>query len=129
MQASATSGVERSANASMLGRYPAEGACEASCHHSVMRVIASDPAVELIEQRGGQLFVWPTRSRCCGAVARLESSTEQPPNRAFRRVDAESGFELFLPEHLARAPDELHVAVRRFPRRVEAYWNGCAWIA
>jgi hypothetical protein len=26
-------------------------------------------------------------------------------------------------------PDELHLEARRFPRRIEAYWNGCAWIA
>jgi hypothetical protein len=94
-----------------------------------MRVIAPDPAVQLIEQRGGRLFVWPTRSRCCGALARLESSTEPPPNRVFRQVDAGSAFELFLPERLVSLPEELHVAIRRFPRRVEAYWNGCAWIA
>jgi hypothetical protein len=98
-------------------------------HHSGMRVIAADPAIELIEQSGGQFYVWPTRSRCCGGLARLKSSTEPPPNRVFRRVDAGSAFELFLPEHLVSLPEELHLAVRRFPRRVEAYWNGCAWIA
>jgi hypothetical protein len=35
---------------------------------------------------------------------------------------------VLVPASLARLPDELHVEVRRFPRRVEAYWNGCAWI-
>jgi hypothetical protein len=38
------------------------------------------------------------------------------------------GFELFVPVTLRRLPDELHVEARRFPRRIEAYWNGCAWI-
>jgi hypothetical protein len=28
----------------------------------------------------------------------------------------------------ARMPDELHLEVRRYPRRVEPYWNGCAWV-
>ena len=30
---------------------------------------------------------------------------------------------------LRELPDELHVELKRFPRRhVEAYWNGCAWL-
>jgi len=39
-----------------------------------------------------------------------------------------NGLEVFLPAELT-LPDELHIDVRRFPRRVEAYWNGCAWLA
>jgi hypothetical protein len=37
------------------------------------------------------------------------------------------GFELHVPADL-RLPAELHLEARRFPRRVEAYWNGCAWV-
>jgi len=43
-------------------------------------------------------------------------------------VDESTGFELYVPAALGRLPDELHVEARRFPRRIEAYWNGCAWI-
>ena len=38
------------------------------------------------------------------------------------------GFDLYLDARLSQFPDELHFDLRRFPRRVEAYWNGCAWV-
>jgi hypothetical protein len=27
-----------------------------------------------------------------------------------------------------KLPDELHVVLRGFPRRVGAYWDGCPWV-
>jgi hypothetical protein len=61
-------------------------------------------------------------------VAWLESATEPRRGLAFRRA-AEDDFEVFVPTGLARLPQELHVEIRRFPRRrVEAFWDGCAWI-
>ena len=93
----------------------------------LVRVVASESAVQLIEERGGRLYVWPKRGRCCGGVTTLATATSPPPRTEFRRVD-DAGFELYLPSALARVPDELHVEQRRFPRRVEAYWNGCAWV-
>jgi hypothetical protein len=94
-----------------------------------VRVVASEPAAELIEERGGRLFVWLKTDRCCGAGVRLVSASEPPRGRTFRRVEGCERFELYLPERLGRTPSELHLEVRRFPRRVEAYWNGCAWVA
>jgi hypothetical protein len=93
-----------------------------------VRVVASDPAVKLIEQRGGRLYVWLNRGRCCGNVTTLASATQRPAGKEFRAVASGSSFELYMPSSLTRAPDELHLAVRRFPRRIEAYWNGCAWV-
>lgn len=93
-----------------------------------MRVVASQPAVDLIHERGTRLYVWLERSRCCGAVTRLAASPTAPEGREFRKSDATDRFELYLPASLGREPDELHVETRRFPRRVEAYWNGCAWV-
>lgn len=92
-----------------------------------MRVVASDSAAEFIREHGGRLYVWTRTSRCCGGRT-LRAATEAPSRLAFRRADATAGFELFVPAALARLPDELHLDVQRFPRRVEAYWNGCAWI-
>jgi hypothetical protein len=43
-----------------------------------------------------------------------------------REIEAD-GFELYFPAGLDELPEELHVGVRRFPRRIEPYWNGCAW--
>jgi hypothetical protein len=45
-----------------------------------------------------------------------------------RRVADEARFELYLPTSLAYVPDALHLDVQRFPRRVEAYWNNCAYV-
>lgn len=93
-----------------------------------MRVIASGSAARLIEETGGSLYVWPTRPRCCGAVKVLRTSHRPPRGKTFRRVAEAAGLELYVPAGLARLPDELHLELRRFPRRVEAYWNGCAWV-
>ena len=92
-----------------------------------MNGIASDPAADLIRQRGGRLYVWLKRGRCCGNVTTLASATAPPPGKEFRLVDG-ADFELYLPSSLTRVPDELHIELRRLPRRVEAYWNGCAWV-
>ena len=99
-----------------------------TCDHRIVRVIASDPAVELIPERGGRLYVWLKRGRCCRPVTTLGSATQPPAGQRFERVADEVRFELYLPYSLAPVPDELHLAVQRFPRRVEAYWNGCAWV-
>ena len=69
------------------------------------------------------------KNRCCGGPFHtLRTATEAPPKITFRRDDECTNFALFVPETLNRLPDELDVELRRFPRRVEAYWNGCAWV-
>jgi hypothetical protein len=93
-----------------------------------MRVVVSEPAAELIQQRGGRVYVWLRRGRCCGAVTTLATAAEPPARREFERAKANQGFELYLDASLARLPDELHLEVSRFRRMVEAYWNGCAWV-
>ena len=83
----------------------------------------------MIRERGGRLYVWVRKGRCCGAAnLTLATASEPPRGKEFRRVEEAAGFELYLPTHLGRAPDELQIEVRRFPRRVEAYWNGCIWV-
>jgi hypothetical protein len=94
-----------------------------------MHLVVSDRAADLIQERGGRLYVWVRNARCCGATRTLATSGEAP-NRLgeFRRIEGDERFELFLPARLDRLPEELHIELRRFPRRVEAYWNGCAWV-
>ena len=93
-----------------------------------MRVVASEEARRYVADHGGLLFVWPRSSACCRSVTWLDSATEPDPSRTFRRV-ARNGMEVWAPVGLVRLPAELHVEVRRFlRRRVEAYWDGCAWI-
>jgi hypothetical protein len=93
-----------------------------------VRVVVSEGARALIEERGGRLYVSLKRSRCCGAPTRLVTSNEPPERIDVRRFPACEEFALFLPARLDRLPEELHIDLRRFPTRVEAYWNGCAWV-
>lgn len=95
-----------------------------------MKLVAPDSAVDFIQERGGRLYVWTRRNGCCGGgFATLRAATEAPAKTEFRRVDESAGFEVYVPATMGRLPDELHVEARRFPRRIEVYWNGCAWIA
>ncbi len=93
-----------------------------------MQVVVSNHASDLIEESGGRLYVWPKKSRCCGAVTTLATSNERPRRREFVQVETAEEFELYLDVHLSRRPEELHLDIRRFSRRVQAYWNGCAWV-
>jgi rRNA maturation endonuclease Nob1 len=43
-------------------------------------VQATPEAVRLVQEQGGQLYVWAKRSRCChGSLTFLETSSEPPP--------------------------------------------------
>jgi hypothetical protein len=93
-----------------------------------VRLVVSAPAVEAVNRQGGRLYVWPKKSRCCGGTITLAAATSAPANKHFRRHDVAAGFELYLPAHLAPLPDELHVESRGRSGRIQAYWNGCAWV-
>ncbi len=93
-----------------------------------MRVIASEAAADFIDRQGGRVYVWLKKGRCCGAVTTVASALEPPKQKQFKRAEGNQGFELYFDARLSRLPDELHLDLHRFPRRVEAYWNGCAWV-
>jgi hypothetical protein len=92
-----------------------------------MRVEASPEAIRLVPERGGKLYVWAKRSRCChGSITFLETSSE-PGDRPFRRVGAE-GIELYLDARLGE-PEELVIEAKgRRRKHVHAYWDGCAYV-
>lgn len=92
-----------------------------------MRVRASPEAVQLVQDRGGKLYVWAKKTHCCGgSVISLETSSEAG-ERPFRRVPAD-GIELYLDERL-REPSELELDVGGLRRKhVHAYWDGCAFV-
>lgn len=91
-----------------------------------MRVQATPEAVRLIQEQGGQLYVWAKRSRCCDSLTYLETSSE-PRKRLFRRVEAD-GIELYLDQSLAD-PEVLVIEAKGSRRRhVHAYWDGCAYV-
>jgi hypothetical protein len=92
-----------------------------------MRVKASPGAIELVQSRGGKLYVTARHSRCChGALTVLDTSNE-PGERSFRRLPF-GGIELYLDAKLSD-PDELELDVGGLRhKQVHAYWNGCAYV-
>jgi len=93
-----------------------------------VRIVASDEARGLIAERGGRLYVSVVRQRCCAPGRTLAAATEVADPERFRSLGADSGFELLVPQALPRLPEELVIEARRFPRRVEAFWDGCVWV-
>jgi hypothetical protein len=92
-----------------------------------MQLKASPEAERLIEARGGSLYVWAKRSRCCGGGLTLLETASVPPDREFRQVSGDR-VSVFLDARLT-PPTELEVDVRGIRRkRLCAYWNGCAYV-
>jgi hypothetical protein len=87
-------------------------------------LVASARVLAKIGERGGALYVWPRKARCCGGTITLEAATE-PPEKAFRQVAVE-GIDLFVPVGMA-LPRSLHVELSR-RGRIRAFWNGLAWV-
>jgi hypothetical protein len=93
-----------------------------------MKTLTSPPALAFIRGNGGDLFVWGG-DVCCGGTRFIKTSTEAPIDAArFTRFDVD-GYRLFVRPVHGRLPDELRVDMRGALRlRVEAYWNGCAYV-
>jgi hypothetical protein len=92
---------------------------------SSMRILTSAAARSLIRERGGMLFVWAAQR---GHLRVLRTSTE-PPGDAFdwQRLEAKE-FLVFLPPRM-RHPRELHLEAGGWiRRRIDAFWNGCAYV-
>lgn len=89
------------------------------------QVVASTETVAAVGERGGTLWVATRASRCCGGTVRLETATTPRPGRDYRRI-ARTPFEVFLAS-AAPPPAKLHVE-RSKRGRLDAYWNGCAWV-
>ena len=98
----------------------------ATCYIDSMstELVASAGVIDAIRERGGALYVWPRKARCCGGTITLEAATE-PPDKEFRRVEA-TGINLFVPAGMV-LPDSLHVEISR-RGRIRAFWNGLAWV-
>jgi hypothetical protein len=97
--------------------------------HSCMRVLATAEVRAHMKDHGGMLFVWvKTHKPMRGALNFLHTSTEPPENALeWQRVETK-GFLVFLPPGL-RLPRELHLVVKGLlSRRVEAFWEGCAYV-
>jgi hypothetical protein len=93
-----------------------------------VEIVASDDVREFVVAHGGRLFVWVSvhRGFPC-TLCLLDASLEPPAKRdlSFRRIKA-PGFDVYLEATQRIWPRTMEFALRR--RRVDAYWNGLAYI-
>jgi hypothetical protein len=82
-----------------------------------------------VRERGGLLFVRARRfGSVLGGLTLLETSTEPPPDALEWRRIVVRDMLVFVPRAM-RLPDRLQLRLRgRLRRRVEALWNGCAYV-
>jgi hypothetical protein len=108
--------------------------CECMGLHDVTEVAtdveisASDDARAFITAHGGRVFVWISIHPGIFCPLCLLETSFQPPkgNLDFRRIRG-PGFDVYLESTQRFWPKSLEFGRRR--RRVEAYWNGLAWVA
>ena len=93
-----------------------------------MKIVATAEAALLLEAEGGRIYVRTDRSRCCsGPMTYLLTSTDPVEGHQFELVGGE-GFECWFDPGNLTPPDEIHLDVKGWrKKRVEAYWNGCAF--
>ncbi len=96
-----------------------------------MRVDVSPEAAEFVRGQGGRLWVWAAYPRICcgGAPAYMHAATTPPPGLSGFSPVPSAGLEVWFRAPAGRRPDVLGIGVRgrRHPR-VEAYWEGCAFV-
>jgi hypothetical protein len=94
-----------------------------------VEIVAPDEVREFVAARGGRLYVWISVHRGVRCtLCLLETSLRHPSkgDLSFRRIRA-PGFDLYLEATQRIWPNRMEFALHR--RRVDAYWNGLAWIA
>lgn len=94
-----------------------------------VEVTVSPEARSFVRERGGLLFVHMHRfgTTCC-RITLLETTTEPPPDALEWRRITLKGLTLFTPRSMP-LPDVLDLRLKgRFRRRIEALWNGCAYV-
>jgi hypothetical protein len=94
-----------------------------------MRVEVTPGAARYVGDHGGRLYVWASGAACCGGTRFIEASTDAPSDAdSFVPADT-SGLEVLVRPAVGQLPDELRVDLRgRLRPRVEASWNGCAYL-
>jgi hypothetical protein len=93
-----------------------------------MQIQATSDAKKLIRARGGMLFVWIEAGM--RGLLFLRTSTEPPEDALnWERTETEEGFLVFTPPKM-RKPRTLGLEVRGFLTRlrIDALWNGCAFV-
>ncbi len=96
-----------------------------------MRVDVSAEAGEFVRRQGGRLWVWAAYPRMCcgGAPAYMHAATTPPPGLSDFSPVHSADLEVWFRAPAGRRPDVLEIDVRgRHHPRVEAYWEGCAFV-
>jgi hypothetical protein len=94
-----------------------------------VEVVAAADVRDFVADHGGRVFVWISVHPGFPASLCLLETALKPPMRdvGFRRIGG-PGFDVYLESTQRTWPKVLEFALKR-RRRVEAYWNGLAWIA
>jgi hypothetical protein len=92
-----------------------------------MEIQATPDAKKLIRARGGLLFVWIEAGM--RGLRFLRTSTEPPPDALDWERCETKDFVVFMPPRM-RKPRTLELEVRGFltKLRINALWNGCAFV-
>jgi hypothetical protein len=96
-----------------------------------MRLDVSAEAGEYVRAQGGQLWVWAAHPRVCcwGSPAYLHTATAPPTGLSGFSPVRSGDLGIWFRATAGRHPDFLEIGMRgrRHPR-VEAYWDGCAFV-
>ena len=107
-----------------------------------VKIVADDATQTYIHDGGGSVWVWLDPHGGLGgpALIYLDAALEPPgaskatrrkrsARRSHRFTEFEAGgFDLRCDFGKFHAPDELHLVRRRFPERLEAFWNGAIFV-
>ena len=91
-----------------------------------MKLVASEDTIRQVQSRGGVVYVWARKARCCGGALTLEASTESRRGTEFRRALA-GEVDIYL---TAGMPDPTSLHLEISPNgKLRVFWNGLAWVA
>ena len=93
-----------------------------------VEIVAPDEVRDFIAAHGGRLYVWISVHRGVPCTLCLLETSLDPPVKGdlyFRRIRTR-GFDLYLESTQRIWPKTMEFALGR--RRVDAYWNGLAYI-
>ena len=92
-----------------------------------LQAMTSPEAAAFIRERGGSLYVWARKIRCCGGVPVriVYSSTDAPRGlTGFQQFEA-GGYQVMFHPSIGRPPSQMAVRLRgRWRPRVSVYWDG-----
>lgn len=91
-----------------------------------MRVVADVPTWRKLLEQGGEVYVWPRRTRCCGGYRYTLEASLEPPEPRTELVAEQNGLRVFATLGLRR-PELLELDLTD-GNQVRAYWNGQSWI-